>query len=321
MKRPIFLFVFAAVFTISAKANSFLIVPGTAEKPSATLQRMWVDHNITNDGRYGMMMHVAFTVYNMKGTEGFLGFYFKYASGKPDDYIKHNRTGDQYHTKSGYLGLGKVLTPSYDASVYDDVEVFMPYDEFNLAPGTYDLIIDVQFLYNQGSTIAWLKLYDIEFTQYDKDRAAGNQNAKTKLRSAATTGPRASFEKMWVDYDIKQDGILGMMLHFKFITYDMQDTEALVAVYFEKNDGEWTVLKDKNQKFYSTGGDVAVYKDINPGYDTTYYDDLRIFMPYEELDLDPGKYELSMDTKLIHKQGGLISNFTYYDFSYTEPSK
>lgn len=321
MKKATFLFAIIMATVTCIRAGNVSFTPPGNEKPSATFQRMWIDYNVYDDGRYGMMMHVAFTVYNMKGQDGFLGFYFKYANGTADDYIKHNRTGDQYHTKSGYLGLGKVVTPAYDASVYDDVKVFMPYDEFNLAPGTYDLIIDVQYLYNGGPTIAWLKLYDIEFTQFEKDRAEGNKMASTKFRPAPTTGPRATFEKMWVDYDVKEEGILGMMLHFKFVAYDMKGMAASVAVYFDKNDGQWTILKDKNQKYTSTAGDVAVYKDITPGYDTAFYDDLRIFMPYEELDLDPGKYELSMDTKLIYQKGGLISNFTYYDFLYTEPSR
>lgn len=321
MKKATFFFaiIMAAVTCIRA-GNVFSSLPGN-EKPSATFQRMWIDYNIEDDGRYGMMMHIAFSVYNMKDQEGYLGFYFKYANGTADDYIKHNRTGDQYHTSSGYLAVGKTITPIYDASVYDDVQVFMPYDEFNLAPGTYDLIIDVQYLYKAGPTIAWLKLYDIEFTQFEKDRAAGNKSAAIKFRPLPTSGPRAIFDTMWVDYDVKENNVLGMMLHFKFVTYDMKNVAAFVAVYFEKYDGDWIVLKDKNKKYYSTGGDVAVYGDITPGYDTAFYNDFRVFMPYDELDLDPGDYDLSMDTKLIYQKGGLISNFTYHDFYYKKPSQ
>jgi hypothetical protein len=44
-------------------------------------------------------------------------------------------------------------------------------------------------------------------------------------------------------------------------------------------------------------------------------------MPYAELDLTPGTYELLMDTKLIYSRGGLISNFVYQPFRYTEPAR
>jgi hypothetical protein len=47
-------------------------------------------------------------------------------------------------------------------------------------------------------------------------------------------------------------------------------------------------LKDKNDKFVSTAGDVALYKAIKPAYDPAIYDDLSLFMPYSEFDLEPG---------------------------------
>jgi hypothetical protein len=77
-------------------------------------------------------------------------------------------------------------------------------------------------------------------------------------------------------------------------------------------------LKDKNQKFFSTDGDVAVYKNIKPGSDVAYYDDLQVFMPNDEFDLDPGNYKLILDAKLIYAKGGLINYFTYYGFDYSK---
>src|SRR6185436_16563598 len=49
------------------------------------------------------------------------------------------------------------------------------------------------------------------------------------------------------------------------------------------------------------------------------YSDLTVFMPYDELDLDPGEYDLAMEVKLIYKAGGVISELTTHYFDYTEP--
>jgi hypothetical protein len=131
--------------------------------------------------------------------------------------------------------------------------------------------------------------------------------------------PSATFDSIWVDYDVTENEQLGMWIHLSFSTYGMKDMDAYVAIYFEYNDDMAGFLKDKNKKFQSTDGDVAVYKAIKPAYDPADYKDLQLFMPYSELDLEPGIYDLTMDTKIIRKQGGLIQWLTYYDFEYTKP--
>lgn len=144
---------------------------------------------------------------------------------------------------------------------------------------------------------------------------AGNNNG----RPVFTKDPSAAFDSIWVDYDIKQDDILGMRIHLKFTTYGMKNMDAYAAIYFSYNDEIAGVLKDKNKKYASTDGDVAVYQAIKPNYDPAVYSNLEIFMPYAELDLEPGVYDLSMDVKLIYKSGGMIDRLTYYDFEYTKP--
>lgn len=323
MKKIIFLFLFVTASISMAIAAGVPAKKSVAlAQPSASFQKMWIDYGETVEGRYGMMMHIAFTVYNMKGIEGQLVCYFKYTDGKPESLITHRKAGDRYHTAEGQLAVAKNYTPPYDAAIYEDAAIFFPYDEFGLDPGKYNLTIDVQFRNpTNGQGIAWLQLYDIEYTSYDNSRGPGSTPSAVKAIPPATTGPRASFDSMWVDYDVKEEGELGMRLHFKFTAYDMKDVESYVAVYFEYDDAKGGALKDNNGKYASSGGYVAVYRDVNPGFAAATYDDLQIFMPYNELDLSPGSYQLVMDTKLIYKAGGLISNFTYHAFDYTKPAR
>jgi hypothetical protein len=134
-----------------------------------------------------------------------------------------------------------------------------------------------------------------------------------------TAPPSATFDSIWVDYGVKENNVLGMRIHLSFSTYGMKDIDSYVAIYFEYNDDIAGFLKDKNKKYQSTDGDVAVYQNIKPAYDPADYKDLQLFMPYSELDLEPGIYDLTMDVKLIYKQGGIIQWLTYYDFEYTRP--
>lgn len=131
--------------------------------------------------------------------------------------------------------------------------------------------------------------------------------------------PSATFDKLWIDYDVFDNGIKGMKIHVKFTAYEMKDMDAFLAIYFQSDDENATWLMDKNKKYNSSDGYVAVYRSIKPQYDPAVFNDLDVFMPYGELDLEPGEYDLAMDVKLIYKAGGIISKLTTHYFEYTKP--
>jgi hypothetical protein len=132
-------------------------------------------------------------------------------------------------------------------------------------------------------------------------------------RTTSST-PSASFKDLWVDYGVTEGGVSGMKIHVKFTAYGMKNLDSYLAIYFLDEDGNY--LKDNNRKFNSSSGDVAVYRDLKPGYDPAEYADYSVFMPYSELDLPNGNWDLQMDVKLIYKAGGLISQLTKKPFNY-----
>ena len=144
--------------------------------------------------------------------------------------------------------------------------------------------------------------------------AAGSPGADYKLPE-----PSAAFDSIWVEYDVKEGEARGMKIHVAFSAYGMKDMDAYLAIYFKYNDDLAGFLKDKNKKFQSSEGDVAVYRSIKPAYDPAVYKDLSLFIPYNELDLEPGIYDLTMDVKLIYQKGGVLQWLTYYDFEYSKP--
>ncbi len=48
--------------------------------------------------------------------------------------------------------------------------------------------------------------------------------------------PYATFDSIWVDYDITENDMFGMRIHLKFSCYEMKDIDSYVAIYFEFND-------------------------------------------------------------------------------------
>ncbi len=128
--------------------------------------------------------------------------------------------------------------------------------------------------------------------------------------------PSAAFKEMWIQYDVKEGRRNGMRIHVKFSVYGMRNLDSYLAIYFMDEDGD--KLPDRNGKYNSSAGEVAVYYALKPGYATTDYDDLSVFMPYDELDLPDGDYNLKIDADVIYKNGGLIDHLTFKDIVYNQ---
>ncbi len=134
--------------------------------------------------------------------------------------------------------------------------------------------------------------------------------------SAQNRKPYATFQRLWIDYNVTEGGQQGMRVHTAFTTYNMKGIPAYLTLHFQQRDG--TALRDINGKFTSQTGLVAAYRELNPGYNPAEFEDEAIFMPYDELDLEPGNYELRIDASIIYKQGGLVTRLTYHNFDYND---
>ena len=137
--------------------------------------------------------------------------------------------------------------------------------------------------------------------------------------ASKSTKPSATFQRIWVDYEVTEAGRKGMRIHTAFKVLGMKSVPAYLQIKFQKRDG--TPLMDKNGAFDHEDGSVAAFVKLKPGFDPAVYEDEPIFMPYDELDLPVGKYELQMDVDVIYEAGELVQHLTTYDFDFTQPSK
>ena len=265
--------------------------------PHASFTKQWVDYDVYEDGIKGMRIHVKFTAYEMKEMDSYVAIYFQ------DDYGNKLKDKNQkFYSTTGEVAVYKSLNPCCDVTDYDDLQVFMPYDELDLSAGKYNLTMDVDVIYKQGGIIQHLNFYDFEFTQ----------PGSTSTTTRTTSSLNATFDKMWVDYDITENGEKGMRIHVKFGMTNMKDVDSYLAIYFSTKNGE--KLTTTNTSYSSKQGQVAVYKSLKPGYDDAVYNDAQIFMPYSQLNLGSGSYQLTMDLDLIYQNGDLIKHLQYYDF-------
>ena len=267
--------------------------PNITLEPSATFQRMWIDYGVTEGGKTGIRIHTEFKVFNMKGVDGYLALYFQQRDGTPlkDSNGKFNSEND---TVAAY----KEIAPGFQTTVYEDHAVFMPYDELDLGPGEYKLRIDADVIYEQGGLVSHLTFYNFDYSNDERANAS------------------ATFGRMWVDYNVTQSGRKGMKIHIKCNVLNMKGQEGYIAFYFQKKDGTKLTTSNRTYRSNERAGQVAVYFEISPGFDNTAYEDAQVFIPYDELNLTRGAYDLQMDVDLIEKDGTLIQHMSFYDFLY-----
>jgi len=134
--------------------------PKSSSSPSGSFEKMWVDYNVTESGRFGMRIHLDFTTYNLKGVESDVVIRFQ----KEDDSFLLTNSG-AFKTKNGEVAVARTLKPGFDTAVYKDLQFFMPYNEFKLSRGKYNLKMDADLNYQNGDLIQHLNFYEFEYEE------------------------------------------------------------------------------------------------------------------------------------------------------------
>ena len=117
--------------------NSRVTIGSLPDDPEAIYEGARVVHNVIVDGRTGMRVHAKFRVkYGLDVACTMIAyFYYDDADNTP------LKAGDaNYRTKEGNVSAHVNFTPKYDPAVYDDLQLFVPYDALNMESGAeYDL--------------------------------------------------------------------------------------------------------------------------------------------------------------------------------------
>lgn len=108
--------------------------PATARPASARILSVRQEHNVERGGKSGMALHVAFDVRNARGIDGELVAIFHDRDGKP---IKAAHR--EYGNAAGELCAFQKINPGYDATVYKDMVLFLPYEAMPLGKGRTEL--------------------------------------------------------------------------------------------------------------------------------------------------------------------------------------
>ncbi len=129
--------------------GAFIATINTSLAQSASIYSMTTTHNAMKNDVLGIKIGVEFDVSGMKNATGNIAAYFHFSNGaKLKDFNK------SYYTSDGQVSTGGKFTPIYDNASYKSFELFIPYSELHMNPGTFDLYYIINIFNQYGNIMA-----------------------------------------------------------------------------------------------------------------------------------------------------------------------
>lgn len=218
------------------------------------------------------------------------------SSTRTDYFVIKSQSGQEQRvniTQQGYVAYLNLSTQSLTfsssggsqtitiSSAPDWVVSVNPYNWGHLSRNGDYLTYRVDANYSSTNRTDYIKIKagniekQISVTQYGSYSSSYNSN------SYNSTPVSASIKRVWVDHSVYEGGQKGMRIHVNFDVNGMYNRTGQAAVYFYYSNGN--PIKDTNNSYCTSNGDVATHVSFTPGYSNANYSDLKIFMPYNEL--------------------------------------
>lgn len=91
-----------------------------------------------------------------------------------------------------------------------------------------------------------------------------------------------TFEKVWVEHDVRVDGKKGMRIHTSFTVKNNLNVECTLVAHFYYRDGTQLTGADLQGDYSTSDGHVVTYVKVKPRFTSTRYSDKTLFIPYKE---------------------------------------
>ena len=141
-----------------------LAVPAPVVAQEGRIELVWVDHNVFEGPLKGMRIHVRFQVSGLRSIPCRAVAYFAYADGAAlQDFDNF------YFTSDGQVSAGTDFTPIYPDATFQDLQIFMPYDQLHMQAGHHELQFHVE-LYTQDGDYHFAESQPVSFT-FDQPEA------------------------------------------------------------------------------------------------------------------------------------------------------
>jgi len=144
-----------------------------------------------------------------------------------------------------------------------------------------------------------------------------NHNLSLENSVKKSFSPSGVFKSCWIDYNITEGGQKGMRIHVNFEVNGLKGVDSKLVARVQSEDGDYLTSRSS---YSNDDGQLETYFSMKPGYPTTVYEDADMFLPYSEIDLGKGVWNLKLDIDLSYDDGELIQHLAYKEFEFTQGS-
>jgi len=234
-----------------------------------------LQHDVFKDGKKGMEVHHKIRTVGMNGKELEVACYFYNADG-----TALRDQNNSFRTTTGEVSVGERQPVQYDDATFNDFTLFIPHDELHAGAGAHDLKTNCE--------------------AFDSGRSLGKSGFLSfTLRVGGAVPKIAKFGAGSLKHDMFKDGVKGLEIHHPLTVQAMKDQELEVTCFFYYEAGG--ALRDTNQRYYTSAGDVSVMDKVAVQYVDATFNDFTLFIPYDELHLPAGKSDLKIRCEAFDK--------------------
>jgi hypothetical protein len=269
-------------------------------KPSAVFKDVWIDYDVTEGNQDGMRIHVSCEVTGLRNISSKI---VARVTGEDGEYLTSDDSS--YSNDNGELEASFDMKPGFATTVFKDADMFLPYSAISLREGVWNLKLDIDLSYANGTLIQHLTWKEFKFTRGDVDE------------TPTKGGISASVKKIRVDYDVTEGGRKGMRLHVNFEVIGLKGVDSKITARIQKESGDY--LTSRSASFSNNSGQFETSFDMKPGYPTAVFEDATMFVPYNEINLRKGVWTLKLDVDLNYENGDLIQHLDFHEFEFTQP--
>lgn len=130
-------------------------------------------------------------------------------------------------------------------------------------------------------------------------------NRQKSIQKQVASG---KINKTWLEYNVYHENEKGMNIHNDILIYNSMNKKSKLIAWFY--DGQKQKLRDYNNSYCTTDGQVCAVEYFTPSYNESHYKDLAIYIPYSEFHIN---------TRGVHNIKFRIGLFSGYDLLEESP--
>lgn len=125
---------------------------------------------------------------------------------------------------------------------------------------------------------------------------SGDYTKRINITQYGNTNPSGDITRVWVEHNVFYNGAKGMKIHVSYDVVNMKDKYVYLYTYYYYSDNSTPLMN-------SYGSNLSISSSGVAPYESTTFNDSWHFMPYTNLNMQPGYGSIDLSFDVVIKDG------------------